>query len=362
MSSLPVDMNTLLQATFIPDEGIPVIYPQVADAAAQLGAMRVVCYRLLQILSGLDTPYNVSNAAQLGGHRTLRNFAISERYPQLELARVACCQLLQVLGPPYNVPNAAPIGENQVFKISRIYPQATLTVTQLEFVWDSYYQLLQVYGSLDDGSDATQFGGYQVLRGSEISPIYQVTLAATHLKFVLVACDQLLQVYGMLPGEYNATQFGVLTDNIHPPVPEVAQPTGVQEARAPAGSDTSGRSHCHYGDCKATFGRPQERRRHLIDVHTLRRQCPFCLYEWARPDKIRAHLMKKHYDELPQEILNEIRAKRGQHLVAFLTPLCNIRERSPAVKEKSRSQSLAQKRRLRRVEFADDSAKPADLA
>ena len=43
--------------------------------------MKVVCCRLLHIL--LDTPYNVSNAAQLGGHETLQNSAISETCPQV---------------------------------------------------------------------------------------------------------------------------------------------------------------------------------------------------------------------------------------------------------------------------------------
>ena len=136
----------------------------------------------------------------------------------------------------------------------------------------------------------------------------------------------------MLLGEIYATQLGrhqVLADNasqVHASAPEAAQSMDVQEVGVPAGGDASARSHCLYGDCKATFGRPQERRRHLIDVHTLRRQCPFCLYHWTRPDKIRAHLMKNHHDELPQEVLNKIRAKRGQDLVALLTPLCNISE------------------------------------
>ncbi|KAH8991063.1 hypothetical protein EDB86DRAFT_2936487 [Lactarius hatsudake] len=283
MSSLPVDVNTLIQgseATLIPDEGVPVIYPQVADTTTQLEAMRVVCYQLWQIL---DTPYNLSNAAQLGEHQVLRDSAISW-----------------------------------------IYPQITLTATQLEFVWVTYYQLLQIYGSLQNESNATQLGGHQVLRDSAISQIYQVALAAMQLEFVLVACHQLLQVYGMLPSENNATQLGehqVLADNasqIQPPTSDTAQPTDAQEVGVPTGGDRSNRLHCHYENCKGTFGRPQEHKRHLIDVHTPRRRCPFCLYEWSRPNKIKTHLMKNHQDKVPRKVLNEIRAKRGWRLLAFL--------------------------------------------
>lgn len=328
MASLPVDVNSLLQGSeatlFVPDEGVPVIYPQVVDTAAPLEAMRAVCYQLLQIL---DTPYNVSNAAQsrVGEHQ---DPAISETYsPQLELVRVVCSQLPRVLEAPYNVSNPAPIVEHQVLQdpaIYGVYPQVTLTATQLEFVWVTYFQLLQVYDSLRNESNATRLGGHQVFRDSARSRIvYQVALTATHLELVLAVCYQLLQVYGMLPGGNSAAQLGELANDvfqIQPPTRETSRTIDAQENGVPAGDGTSGRLHCFYEDCEATFGRPQERKRHVIDVHTLRRQCPFCLYAWSRPDKIRAHLMKNHQDELPQEVLNEIRAKRGQHLVAFLTP------------------------------------------
>ncbi|KAH9048236.1 hypothetical protein EDB84DRAFT_293619 [Lactarius hengduanensis] len=148
-----------------------------------------------------------------------------------------------------------------------------------------------------------------------------VALAARHLEFVLVACYQLLQAYGILPGEYNATQLGehqVQADNgsqIQPPVLETTQPTDAQEA---AGGVTSGKLHCFYEGCEVTFGRSQERKRHVIGVHLPRRRCALCLHEWCRPDKIKSHLMETHQDELPQEILNEIHAKCGQDLVAFL--------------------------------------------
>ncbi|KAH9048237.1 hypothetical protein EDB84DRAFT_293872 [Lactarius hengduanensis] len=321
MASLPVDVNSLLQGSeatvFVPDEGVPVIYPQVVDTAAPLEAMRAVCYQLLQIL---DTPYNVSSTAQfrVGEHQ---DPATSETYyPQLELVRVVCSQLPRVLEAPYNVSNAATIVEHQVLQdpaIYGVYPQVTLTATQLEFVWVTYYQLLQIYDSLRNESNATRLGGHQVSARSQI-----VALTATHLELVLVVCYQLLQVHG-LPGGNSAARLGELADNvsqIQPPTRETSRTIDAQENGVPAGDDTSGRLHCFHEDCEATFGRPQERKRHVIDVHTLRRQCPFCLYSWSRPDKIRAHLIKNHHHELPQEVLNEIRAKRGQHLVAFLTP------------------------------------------
>jgi len=286
-----VDVNLLFQgsdATPIPDERIP----QLADAAAQLEAMSVVCH-LLQIL---NTPHNVSNAAQ--------DFSISEAYElQLELVRFACLWVWQVLGSPYNLTNAAPIGGDQLLALSGPYPLPDF------FVRAIYYQLLQVYGSFDE-PNATRLGGDQVRREFAISQIYQ-----------------LLQACGILPGEYSATQHGgyqILAENvsrIQSPASETVQPTDVQEARASAVADTSVRLHCLYVGCKATFGRPQEGKRHHIDVHTQRRRCPFCLYKWSRANKIRTHIMANHKDK-PQ-VLNEIRVKRGKRIVAFLDTLCD---------------------------------------
>ncbi|KAH9178363.1 hypothetical protein EDB89DRAFT_1170384 [Lactarius sanguifluus] len=70
--------------------------------------------------------------------------------------------------------------------------------------------------------------------------------------------------------------------------------------------------------CNLIFGRSQEFKRHFLQVHTPPRRCPLCPYKWTRPDKVKAHLMNVHRDEFPQEVLNEIHAKRGQHLVAYL--------------------------------------------
>ncbi|KAI9456657.1 hypothetical protein BJY52DRAFT_1187737 [Lactarius psammicola] len=320
MSSLPVDGNPLLRgldATFIPNEGIPVVYHKLADATA-------ICYQLLRVL---DIPHNVLNASQLWGPQALPDSAVSATHTQLsvyvipstqlELVRVACHQLLQVLGLPYSISNAA---EHQVLQdpsISVMYPQ-------LEFVGVAYLLLLHVYKSLL--AEAIQLEEHQVHRDFAISEMFPlVDLAATHVKFVLVACYQLLQVCGMPPGDYNATQLGehqVLTENVSPiqhPTSETAQPADAQEATVPAGGDTSDKLRCLFEDCKVTFRRLQERKRHLIDVHTPRRRCPFCLYAWSRPDKIKTHLMTKHQDK-PQ-VLNEIQSKCGQRLVAFLDTL-----------------------------------------
>ncbi|KAI9428321.1 hypothetical protein H4582DRAFT_2176485 [Lactarius indigo] len=323
MSSPPVDMYLLPplgpDATSIPDGGTPVMYchRQIVDATT-------ICYRLLQVLM----PYNVSNAAQLRGHQTLRDSAVSETYPQLESVRAACFELLRVFGSPYNVSNAPPLGGHQVLRnpsISETCPQCScvaLAVTQLKFVWAVYHRLLQIYRSLLD--EVIQLREHQHRRDLAISEIFSmVALAATRLEFVVFACHQLLQVCGVLPGEYNATQLGehrVPADNasqIQLPAPESAQSTDAQ-AGIPAGGDTSPRLPCSYEGCEVTFGRPQERKRHVIDVHMPRRQCALCFYEWSRPDKIKPHFMENHQDELPQEVLNEIRAKCGQGLVAFL--------------------------------------------
>lgn len=157
----------------------------------------------------------------------------------------------------------------------------------------------------------------------------QVTLVVTYLKFVLVACYQLLQVYGLLPFENNVIQLGdheMLANDasqIQHLTPETVPETDAQQAGVPAGGGTPDRLHCLYEDCEATFGRLQERKRHHIDVHKPRRQCPFCPYKWCRPNKIKTHVMVNHKDRLSREVLNEISAKRGRRLVAFLTTHCD---------------------------------------
>ncbi|KAF8274230.1 hypothetical protein EI94DRAFT_844113 [Lactarius quietus] len=135
MSSLPT--NTLLQgsmSTFNSDEGISVIYPQIADTATQLEAMRAVRYQLLQMLDTLD---NVSNAAQLGDHHPLRESAIS---PQLEPMRVACRQLLQTLDPIISAPYSQVIGH---------------PISSFEFIDVSGHRLLSPPHSSDSSQSLT---------------------------------------------------------------------------------------------------------------------------------------------------------------------------------------------------------------
>ncbi|KAH9036275.1 hypothetical protein EDB84DRAFT_1437696 [Lactarius hengduanensis] len=71
-------------------------------------------------------------------------------------------------------------------------------------------------------------------------------------------------------------------------------------------------------DLRPELGRPQDLRRHIIDKHMPRRQCPFCSHEWSRPDRIKAHLTEAHRDVLSAEVLQGICALRGQAVVNFL--------------------------------------------
>ncbi|KAI9428322.1 hypothetical protein H4582DRAFT_2067760 [Lactarius indigo] len=213
----------------------------------------------------------------------------------LDLVRFACNQLLLELGPPGSLLHAPLLGENQFLAI---YPQVTLTAPQFEFVWNTYIQLL-VYDPFDGST--VQLGGNRVIRDFAISQIYQ-----------------LLREYGVLPGELRGRQ--VLADDvshIQPPAPDTAKPIDAQEVMAPAGSGTPRKLLCPEEGCRATFGRQQELNRHTIGVHSLPHKCPFCTtYSWSRPDKIKDHLKTKHQDE--HQVLDEIRAKCGRDLVAYL--------------------------------------------
>lgn len=171
---------------------------------------------------------------------------------------------------------------------------------------------------------------------SNLLILAQVTLVVTKVKFVLAVCYRLLQIHDTLPSEYHAALPGdhqMLADNasqllsrIQSPIPETSQLTDVQEAVVSACGGTSSISkklHCPMEGCDVTFGRLQERKRHLIDVHTPRRQCPFCSYKWSpgRPNKIKTHLTENHQDK--PHVLIEIGGQRGQRVVAFLNTLCD---------------------------------------
>ncbi|KAH9066183.1 hypothetical protein EDB87DRAFT_1573806 [Lactarius vividus] len=70
--------------------------------------------------------------------------------------------------------------------------------------------------------------------------------------------------------------------------------------------------------CGKRFQMLQDLKRHEVQQHNSPRQCPFCLYQWKRPDKIKARLVEVHRDVLSAEILDQIRARRGKDLVEFL--------------------------------------------
>jgi hypothetical protein len=71
-------------------------------------------------------------------------------------------------------------------------------------------------------------------------------------------------------------------------------------------------------DCNKDFFRVQELERHLKDVHTPRRECPFCDFMWTRPDKIKPHIVAKHQDIFSPEMLANIQSMFGKQIVAFV--------------------------------------------
>ncbi|KAF2639721.1 hypothetical protein P280DRAFT_519114 [Massarina eburnea CBS 473.64] len=60
------------------------------------------------------------------------------------------------------------------------------------------------------------------------------------------------------------------------------------------------KTRCEEPGCKATFGRPQEFRRHFRTVHERKNDSGYrcilqsCNYEYPRLDKVRSHMAKKH--------------------------------------------------------------------
>jgi hypothetical protein len=70
--------------------------------------------------------------------------------------------------------------------------------------------------------------------------------------------------------------------------------------------------------CNTSFGRDQELRRHINDIHTPRRRCPFCQFMWARPDKIKAHIVADHADKFTADMLEGIKTFCGRRIVEFM--------------------------------------------
>ena len=73
--------------------------------------------------------------------------------------------------------------------------------------------------------------------------------------------------------------------------------------------------------CGSRFGRVQELKRHLKDRHEPPRQCPFCDFEWARPDKIKHHITMHHSDQFTAEAMAVFQDLHGRNVVAFLDDL-----------------------------------------
>jgi hypothetical protein len=96
---------------------------------------------------------------------------------------------------------------------------------------------------------------------------------------------------------------------------------GVQPTDASGGVDLPGgaqpRCECV---CGKTFGRRQELRRHLDQVHKPQQMCPFkpCTYNWIRHAKIKAHIINDHADKFCPDLLEQIRKLRGKKMVEFL--------------------------------------------
>jgi len=76
------------------------------------------------------------------------------------------------------------------------------------------------------------------------------------------------------------------------------------------------RPTCSY--CHLDFGRVQERERHVKDIHTPRRRCPFCNVMWTRPTKIKNHLIADHADKFAAGILEGFKALNGRGITEFL--------------------------------------------
>ena len=71
--------------------------------------------------------------------------------------------------------------------------------------------------------------------------------------------------------------------------------------------------------CGVVFGRIQEYNRHVRDKHTDRRRCPFCDFQWSRPDQIKVHLISKHAKKFnTAEILKAFKGLRGRHVIEFV--------------------------------------------
>lgn len=77
-------------------------------------------------------------------------------------------------------------------------------------------------------------------------------------------------------------------------------------------------------DCSKMYRRRQDLKRHTRDKHEWKRRCPFCCVKWTRPERIRAHLMRKHKSSFTKDQQQEIRRLQGRDAtIRFLEKLGN---------------------------------------
>ncbi len=91
---------------------------------------------------------------------------------------------------------------------------------------------------------------------------------------------------------------------------------------------------CPEDDCKKTYRRSQDLRRHTRDKHQTPHKCPFCDKNWTRPEAIRGHLVTKHEDHFTEEELREVRSLRGWKDTVRFVEEC----RMPKVPQQQHSQ------------------------
>jgi len=91
---------------------------------------------------------------------------------------------------------------------------------------------------------------------------------------------------------------------------------GIKENQRPRPKGRKARLVC--SSCHVDFGRRQEFKRHMKDLHTPRRRCLFCDLMWTRPNIIKTHLISNHAAQFTAEVLEGIKALRGQRVMAFL--------------------------------------------
>ncbi|KAN0124447.1 hypothetical protein V8E52_002096 [Russula decolorans] len=76
---------------------------------------------------------------------------------------------------------------------------------------------------------------------------------------------------------------------------------------------------CDHDGCNKSYGRPQDVRRHVREKHGILPECPICGIKWARAEKIRKHLIKKHRNQFTKEERQQIRhLQRLNNTIDFL--------------------------------------------